>query len=148
MSVSGIFFSFGRRASGDIRQGCPRQEEGSAQEKERREEQRGKTCQNKKAQEDRKFAKLPRRFILPTVSARWTSPPIFSPFQDSDVDRDSDRERERDYAENSDSLASDYGSGEKKKKKKHKERKEKKTKKKKKDDGDRDSSQEETTKVI
>ncbi|XP_011605019.2 chromodomain-helicase-DNA-binding protein 3 isoform X4 [Takifugu rubripes] len=65
---------------------------------------------------------------------------------DSDVDRDSDRERERDYAENSDSLASDYGSGEKKKKKKHKERKEKKTKKKKKDDGDRDSSQEETTK--
>uniref|UniRef100_A0A671VBN3 Chromodomain helicase DNA binding protein 3 n=1 Tax=Sparus aurata TaxID=8175 RepID=A0A671VBN3_SPAAU len=63
----------------------------------------------------------------------------------SDVDRDSDRER--DYGENSDSIASDYGSGEKKKKKKHKERKEKKTKKKKKDDGDRDSSQEETTKV-
>nr|XP_046236369.1 chromodomain-helicase-DNA-binding protein 3 isoform X3 [Scatophagus argus] len=63
---------------------------------------------------------------------------------DSDVDRDSDRER--DYVENSDSVASDYGSGEKKKKKKHKERKEKKTKKKKKDDGDRDSSQEETTK--
>uniref|UniRef100_A0A4W6CQM9 Chromodomain helicase DNA binding protein 3 n=1 Tax=Lates calcarifer TaxID=8187 RepID=A0A4W6CQM9_LATCA len=63
----------------------------------------------------------------------------------SDVDRDSDRER--DYGENSDSVASDYGSGEKKKKKKHKERKEKKTKKKKKDDGDRDSSQEETTKV-
>uniref|UniRef100_H3D637 Chromodomain helicase DNA binding protein 3 n=1 Tax=Tetraodon nigroviridis TaxID=99883 RepID=H3D637_TETNG len=30
---------------------------------------------------------------------------------DSDVDRDSDRERERDYGENSDSLASDYGSG-------------------------------------
>ncbi|XP_022619930.1 chromodomain-helicase-DNA-binding protein 3 [Seriola dumerili] len=53
---------------------------------------------------------------------------------DSDVDRDSDRER--DYGENSDSVASDYGSGEKKKKKKHKERKEKKTKKKKKDDGD------------
>uniref|UniRef100_A0A3B4TQ70 Chromodomain helicase DNA binding protein 3 n=1 Tax=Seriola dumerili TaxID=41447 RepID=A0A3B4TQ70_SERDU len=52
------------------------------------------------------------------------------------VDRDSDRER--DYGENSDSVASDYGSGEKKKKKKHKERKEKKTKKKKKDDGDRD----------
>ncbi|KAG7241601.1 hypothetical protein INR49_025521 [Caranx melampygus] len=63
---------------------------------------------------------------------------------DSDVERDSDRER--DYGENSDSVASDYGSGEKKKKKKHKERKEKKTKKKKKDDGDRDSSQEETTK--
>lgn len=63
---------------------------------------------------------------------------------DSDVERDSDRER--DYGENSDSIASDYGSGEKKKKKKHKERKEKKTKKKKKDDGDRDSSQEETTK--
>ncbi|XP_044040910.1 chromodomain-helicase-DNA-binding protein 3 isoform X1 [Siniperca chuatsi] len=63
---------------------------------------------------------------------------------DSDVERDS--ERERDYGENSDSVASDYGSGEKKKKKKHKERKEKKTKKKKKDDGDRDSSQEETTK--
>ncbi|KAM4564735.1 chromodomain-helicase-DNA-binding protein 3 isoform 3-T3 [Fundulus diaphanus] len=63
---------------------------------------------------------------------------------DSDVERNSDRER--DYGENSDSLASDYGSGEKKKKKKHKERKEKKTKKKKKDDGDRDSSQEETTK--
>uniref|UniRef100_A0A665WLM7 Chromodomain helicase DNA binding protein 3 n=1 Tax=Echeneis naucrates TaxID=173247 RepID=A0A665WLM7_ECHNA len=61
-----------------------------------------------------------------------------------DVERDSDRERE--YGENSDSVASDYGSGEKKKKKKHKERKEKKTKKKKKDDGDRDSSQEETTK--
>uniref|UniRef100_A0A669E468 Chromodomain helicase DNA binding protein 3 n=1 Tax=Oreochromis niloticus TaxID=8128 RepID=A0A669E468_ORENI len=55
-------------------------------------------------------------------------------------------DRERDYGENSDSIASDYGSGEKKKKKKHKERKEKKTKKKKKDDGDRDSSQEETTK--
>uniref|UniRef100_A0A4W6CQ99 Chromodomain helicase DNA binding protein 3 n=1 Tax=Lates calcarifer TaxID=8187 RepID=A0A4W6CQ99_LATCA len=55
------------------------------------------------------------------------------------VDRDSDRER--DYGENSDSVASDYGSGEKKKKKKHKERKEKKTKKKKKDDGDRDSKQ-------
>uniref|UniRef100_A0A4W6CR27 Chromodomain helicase DNA binding protein 3 n=1 Tax=Lates calcarifer TaxID=8187 RepID=A0A4W6CR27_LATCA len=48
---------------------------------------------------------------------------------------------ERDYGENSDSVASDYGSGEKKKKKKHKERKEKKTKKKKKDDGDRDSKQ-------
>ncbi|XP_016526533.1 chromodomain-helicase-DNA-binding protein 3 isoform X2 [Poecilia formosa] len=63
---------------------------------------------------------------------------------DSDVERISDRER--DYGENSDSIASDYGSGEKKKKKKHKERKEKKTKKKKKDDGDRDSSQEETTK--
>ncbi|CAJ1086088.1 chromodomain-helicase-DNA-binding protein 3 isoform X3 [Xyrichtys novacula] len=64
---------------------------------------------------------------------------------DSDVERDSDRER--DFGENSDSVASDYGSGEKKKKKKHKERKEKKTKKKKKgDDGDRDSSQEETTK--
>ncbi|KAK5848295.1 hypothetical protein PBY51_005923 [Eleginops maclovinus] len=63
---------------------------------------------------------------------------------DSDVERDSDRER--DYGENSDSVASDYGSGEKKKKKKHKERKEKKTKKKKKVDGDRDSSQEETTK--
>ncbi|XP_034020722.1 LOW QUALITY PROTEIN: chromodomain-helicase-DNA-binding protein 3 [Thalassophryne amazonica] len=63
---------------------------------------------------------------------------------DSDVERDSDRER--DYADNSDSVASDYGSGEKKKKKKHKERKEKKTKKKKKDDVDRDSSQEETTK--
>ncbi|XP_023201889.1 chromodomain-helicase-DNA-binding protein 3 isoform X5 [Xiphophorus maculatus] len=63
---------------------------------------------------------------------------------DSDVERVSDRER--DYGENSDSIASDYGSGEKKKKKKHKERKEKKTKKKKKDDGDRDSSQEETTK--
>uniref|UniRef100_A0A3B3V5A6 Chromodomain helicase DNA binding protein 3 n=1 Tax=Poecilia latipinna TaxID=48699 RepID=A0A3B3V5A6_9TELE len=46
-----------------------------------------------------------------------------------------------DYGENSDSIASDYGSGEKKKKKKHKERKEKKTKKKKKDDGDRDSKQ-------
>ncbi|XP_054655939.1 chromodomain-helicase-DNA-binding protein 3 isoform X4 [Dunckerocampus dactyliophorus] len=61
---------------------------------------------------------------------------------DSDVERDSDR----DFGENSDSVASDYGSGEKKKKKKHKERKEKKTKKKKKDDGDRDSSQEETTK--
>uniref|UniRef100_A0A3Q1BY56 DNA helicase n=1 Tax=Amphiprion ocellaris TaxID=80972 RepID=A0A3Q1BY56_AMPOC len=56
-----------------------------------------------------------------------------------DVERDSDRER--DYGENSDSVASDYGSGEKKKKKKHKERKEKKTKKKKKDDGDRDSKQ-------
>lgn len=56
-------------------------------------------------------------------------------------------ERERDYGENSDSIASDYGSGEKKKKKKHKEKKEKKTKKRKKDDGDRDSSQEETTKV-
>uniref|UniRef100_A0A8D3DYK8 Chromodomain helicase DNA binding protein 3 n=1 Tax=Scophthalmus maximus TaxID=52904 RepID=A0A8D3DYK8_SCOMX len=54
--------------------------------------------------------------------------------------------RERGHGENSDSVASDYGSGEKKKKKKHKERKEKKTKKKKKDDGDRDSSQEETTK--
>ncbi|XP_042368124.1 chromodomain-helicase-DNA-binding protein 3 isoform X4 [Plectropomus leopardus] len=65
---------------------------------------------------------------------------------DSDVERDSDRER--DYGENSDSVASDYGSGEKKKKKKHKERKEKKTKKKKKLDGDRDSSQEETTKPI
>ncbi|XP_023201886.1 chromodomain-helicase-DNA-binding protein 3 isoform X2 [Xiphophorus maculatus] len=65
---------------------------------------------------------------------------------DSDVERVSDRER--DYGENSDSIASDYGSGEKKKKKKHKERKEKKTKKKKKDDGDRDSSQEETTKPI
>lgn len=63
---------------------------------------------------------------------------------DSDVERDSDRER--DFGDNSDSIASDYGSGEKKKKKKHKERKEKKTKKKKKDDGDRDSSQEETTK--
>ncbi|XP_072232882.1 chromodomain-helicase-DNA-binding protein 3 [Leuresthes tenuis] len=63
---------------------------------------------------------------------------------DSDVERNSDRERG--YGENSDSVASDYGSGEKKKKKKHKERKEKKTKKKKKDDGDRDSSQEETTK--
>ncbi|XP_031145676.1 chromodomain-helicase-DNA-binding protein 3 isoform X5 [Sander lucioperca] len=63
---------------------------------------------------------------------------------DSDVERDSDRER--DYGENSDSVASDYGSGEKKKKKKHKERKEKKTKKKKKVDGDRDSSQEESTK--
>ncbi|CAJ1086089.1 chromodomain-helicase-DNA-binding protein 3 isoform X3 [Xyrichtys novacula] len=50
---------------------------------------------------------------------------------DSDVERDSDRER--DFGENSDSVASDYGSGEKKKKKKHKERKEKKTKKKKKD---------------
>uniref|UniRef100_A0A671VLM8 Chromodomain helicase DNA binding protein 3 n=1 Tax=Sparus aurata TaxID=8175 RepID=A0A671VLM8_SPAAU len=49
-----------------------------------------------------------------------------------------DSDRERDYGENSDSIASDYGSGEKKKKKKHKERKEKKTKKKKKDDGDRD----------
>uniref|UniRef100_A0A8D3C1U5 Chromodomain helicase DNA binding protein 3 n=1 Tax=Scophthalmus maximus TaxID=52904 RepID=A0A8D3C1U5_SCOMX len=61
-----------------------------------------------------------------------------------DVERDSDRERG--HGENSDSVASDYGSGEKKKKKKHKERKEKKTKKKKKDDGDRDSSQEETTK--
>uniref|UniRef100_A0A7N8XHL5 Chromodomain helicase DNA binding protein 3 n=1 Tax=Mastacembelus armatus TaxID=205130 RepID=A0A7N8XHL5_9TELE len=48
---------------------------------------------------------------------------------------------ERDYGENSDSIASDYGTGEKKKKKKHKERKEKKTKKKKKDDGDRDSKQ-------
>ncbi|XP_075948794.1 chromodomain-helicase-DNA-binding protein 3 isoform X4 [Anarhichas minor] len=60
----------------------------------------------------------------------------------SDVERDSDRER--DYGENSDSVASDYGSGEKKKKKKHKERKEKKTKKKKKVDGD--SSQEETIK--
>uniref|UniRef100_A0A673B8R8 Chromodomain helicase DNA binding protein 3 n=1 Tax=Sphaeramia orbicularis TaxID=375764 RepID=A0A673B8R8_9TELE len=46
-----------------------------------------------------------------------------------------------DFGENSDSIASDYGSGEKKKKKKHKERKEKKTKKKKKDDGDRDSKQ-------
>uniref|UniRef100_A0A8D3E4Y0 Chromodomain helicase DNA binding protein 3 n=1 Tax=Scophthalmus maximus TaxID=52904 RepID=A0A8D3E4Y0_SCOMX len=55
-------------------------------------------------------------------------------------------DRERGHGENSDSVASDYGSGEKKKKKKHKERKEKKTKKKKKDDGDRDSSQEETTK--
>ncbi|XP_063757065.1 chromodomain-helicase-DNA-binding protein 3 isoform X2 [Eleginops maclovinus] len=65
---------------------------------------------------------------------------------DSDVERDSDRER--DYGENSDSVASDYGSGEKKKKKKHKERKEKKTKKKKKVDGDRDSSQEETTKLV
>ncbi|XP_008433720.2 chromodomain-helicase-DNA-binding protein 3 isoform X4 [Poecilia reticulata] len=65
---------------------------------------------------------------------------------DSDVERISDRER--DYGENSDSIASDYGSGEKKKKKKHKERKEKKTKKKKKDDGDRESSQEETTKPI
>ncbi|XP_029310660.1 LOW QUALITY PROTEIN: chromodomain-helicase-DNA-binding protein 3 [Cottoperca gobio] len=65
---------------------------------------------------------------------------------DSDVERDS--ERERDYGENSDSVASDYGSGEKKKKKKHKERKEKKIKKKKKVDGDRDSSQEETTKPI
>ncbi|KAK2863071.1 hypothetical protein Q5P01_002604 [Channa striata] len=63
---------------------------------------------------------------------------------DSDVERDSDRER--DYGENSDSIASDYGTSEKKKKKKHKERKEKKTKKKKKDDADRDSSQEETTK--
>uniref|UniRef100_A0A4W6CQX1 Chromodomain helicase DNA binding protein 3 n=1 Tax=Lates calcarifer TaxID=8187 RepID=A0A4W6CQX1_LATCA len=52
-----------------------------------------------------------------------------------------DSDRERDYGENSDSVASDYGSGEKKKKKKHKERKEKKTKKKKKDDGDRDSKQ-------
>uniref|UniRef100_A0A671VL87 Chromodomain helicase DNA binding protein 3 n=1 Tax=Sparus aurata TaxID=8175 RepID=A0A671VL87_SPAAU len=52
-----------------------------------------------------------------------------------------DSDRERDYGENSDSIASDYGSGEKKKKKKHKERKEKKTKKKKKDDGDRDSKQ-------
>nr|XP_061816205.1 chromodomain-helicase-DNA-binding protein 3-like isoform X1 [Nerophis lumbriciformis] len=62
---------------------------------------------------------------------------------DSDVERDSDR----DFGENSDSLASDYGSGEKKKKKKHKERKEKKTKKKKKDDGDRDSSPEETIKT-
>uniref|UniRef100_A0A673BBP2 Chromodomain helicase DNA binding protein 3 n=1 Tax=Sphaeramia orbicularis TaxID=375764 RepID=A0A673BBP2_9TELE len=49
--------------------------------------------------------------------------------------------RDRDFGENSDSIASDYGSGEKKKKKKHKERKEKKTKKKKKDDGDRDSKQ-------
>ncbi|XP_033961605.1 chromodomain-helicase-DNA-binding protein 3 isoform X2 [Pseudochaenichthys georgianus] len=65
---------------------------------------------------------------------------------DSDVERDS--EKERDYVENSDSVASDYGSGEKKKKKKHKERKEKKTKKKKKVDGNRDSSQEETTKPI
>ncbi|KAM6909031.1 chromodomain-helicase-DNA-binding protein 3 [Xenentodon cancila] len=63
---------------------------------------------------------------------------------DSDVERNSDRER--DYGENSDSVASDYGSGEKKKKKKHKEKKEKKTKKRKKDDGDRDSSHEETTK--
>ncbi|XP_031706525.1 chromodomain-helicase-DNA-binding protein 3 isoform X3 [Anarrhichthys ocellatus] len=62
----------------------------------------------------------------------------------SDVERESDRER--DYGENSDSVASDYGSGEKKKKKKHKERKEKKTKKKKKVDGD--SSQEETIKPI
>uniref|UniRef100_A0A7N6B957 DNA helicase n=1 Tax=Anabas testudineus TaxID=64144 RepID=A0A7N6B957_ANATE len=58
---------------------------------------------------------------------------------DSDVERDSDRERE--YGDNSDSVASDYGTSEKKKKKKHKERKEKKTKKKKKDDGDRDSKQ-------
>uniref|UniRef100_A0A8D3E3H0 Chromodomain helicase DNA binding protein 3 n=1 Tax=Scophthalmus maximus TaxID=52904 RepID=A0A8D3E3H0_SCOMX len=49
-------------------------------------------------------------------------------------------DRERGHGENSDSVASDYGSGEKKKKKKHKERKEKKTKKKKKDDGDRDKS--------
>uniref|UniRef100_A0A665WHB2 Chromodomain helicase DNA binding protein 3 n=1 Tax=Echeneis naucrates TaxID=173247 RepID=A0A665WHB2_ECHNA len=65
--------------------------------------------------------------------------PLSSLLQDSDVERDSDRERE--YGENSDSVASDYGSGEKKKKKKHKERKEKKTKKKKKDDGDRDSKQ-------
>ncbi|CAL8241609.1 unnamed protein product [Merluccius merluccius] len=63
---------------------------------------------------------------------------------DSDVERDSDRER--DFGQNSDSVASDYGSGEKKKKRKHKEKKEKKTKKKKKDDGDRDSSQEETSK--
>ncbi|XP_055084783.1 chromodomain-helicase-DNA-binding protein 3 isoform X3 [Periophthalmus magnuspinnatus] len=64
----------------------------------------------------------------------------------TDIERDSDRERDRDFGNNSDSIASDYGSGEKKKRKKHKERKEKKTKKKKKDDGDRDSSQEETTK--
>uniref|UniRef100_A0A7N6FII3 DNA helicase n=1 Tax=Anabas testudineus TaxID=64144 RepID=A0A7N6FII3_ANATE len=48
---------------------------------------------------------------------------------------------EREYGDNSDSVASDYGTSEKKKKKKHKERKEKKTKKKKKDDGDRDSKQ-------
>ncbi|XP_043954188.1 chromodomain-helicase-DNA-binding protein 3 [Gambusia affinis] len=39
---------------------------------------------------------------------------------DSDVERISDRER--DYGENSDSIASDYGSGEKKKKKKKKRR--------------------------
>ncbi|KAF3837123.1 hypothetical protein F7725_004587 [Dissostichus mawsoni] len=64
---------------------------------------------------------------------------------DSDVERDS--EKERDYVENSDSVASDYGSGEKKKKKKHKEGR-RRTKKKKKVDGDRDSSQEETTKPI
>ncbi|XP_034471433.1 chromodomain-helicase-DNA-binding protein 3 isoform X3 [Hippoglossus hippoglossus] len=65
---------------------------------------------------------------------------------DSNVERDSDRER--DFGENSDSVASDYGSGEKKKKRKHKERKEKKTKKKKKDDVERDSSQEESTKPM
>lgn len=124
------------------------QEEGSTEEKERREEQRWQTCQNKKAQEDCKFAHLSCCFLPLAAFTFSIFPPIFSPFQDSDVDRDSDRERERDYGENSDSLASDYGSGEKKKKKKHKERKEKKTKKKKKDDGDRDSSQEETTKVI
>ncbi|CAL8377750.1 unnamed protein product [Boreogadus saida] len=66
--------------------------------------------------------------------------------QDSDVERES--ERERDFGQNSDSVASDYGSGERKKKRKHKEKKERKTKKKKKDDADRDSSQEETSKPI
>lgn len=137
------------------------QEEREAEEEEghKEEGQRGETCQSKKTQKDCKFMKLshfevffPLCWLNFFLFADFSKSPfllvssLFVPIiQDSDVERDSDRER--DYGENSDSVASDYGSGEKKKKKKHKERKEKKTKKKKKDDGDRDSSQEETTKV-
>lgn len=102
-----------------------------------------------KAKKRKKIVSLLRRHALDFKSVLSSLFSSMSPscflFQDSDVERDSDRERE--YGDNSDSVASDYGTSEKKKKKKHKERKEKKTKKKKKDDGDRDSSQEETTKV-
>lgn len=124
------------------------QEERTAEKKEGRKEerQRGETCESEKTQEDCKFLKLSLcGFLFCTVVSVFQYVPLSLPLQDSDVERDSDRER--DYGENSDSVASDYGTAEKKKKKKHKERKEKKTKKKKKDDGDRDSSQEETTKV-
>uniref|UniRef100_A0A8C4I961 Chromodomain helicase DNA binding protein 3 n=1 Tax=Dicentrarchus labrax TaxID=13489 RepID=A0A8C4I961_DICLA len=124
----------------------PLQEERPAEEKEGHKEERqgGETCKSEETQEDCKlfFFYFPDYVAASSIISQLS--PLSSPLQDSDVDRDSDRER--DYGENSDSVASDYGSGEKKKKKKHKERKEKKTKKKKKDDGDRDSSQEETTK--
>lgn len=108
----------------------------------KKKDKEGKPVKAKKRKKIVSFFSSPHTHVLVCTHNR---PSLSSPLQDSDVDRDS--ERERDYGENSDSIASDYGSGEKKKKKKHKERKEKKTKKKKKDDGDRDSSQEETTKV-